>query len=141
MKKCLNGTPSINFLRKIYNIITYKQERLDEIKKIEEKVRVEYNGDLKLAKSQCQNGNWVLISKEQLDDLDNKDQLEESLKEHMSIFKMYKQFHKKEEAQPTDADSGKKDAGLDESQLEQLARLIAISQNSTQLVVCIYTII
>ena len=99
MKKCLNGTPSINFLRKIYNIITYKQERLDEIKKIEEKVRVEYNGDLKLAKSQCQNGNWVLISKEQLDDLDNKDQLEESLKEHMSIFKMYKQFHKKEEVE------------------------------------------
>ena len=34
----MTGTPSINFLRKIFNIITYKQEQLDEIKKIEKKV-------------------------------------------------------------------------------------------------------
>ncbi len=42
----LNGTPSVNFIRKIYNIITYKQEQLEDIKRIEEKIDMEYNGDL-----------------------------------------------------------------------------------------------
>jgi hypothetical protein len=36
----MDGQPSIDFIRKIYNIITYKQEQLEEIKKIEQKVMI-----------------------------------------------------------------------------------------------------
>lgn len=86
----MDGHPSIDFIRKIYNIITYKQEQLEEIKKIEQKVMIEYNGDLKLALSQYENGNWTLISKEMLAELSKKEQLEESLEEYLSVFKIYK---------------------------------------------------
>ena len=70
------------------------------------------------------NGNWTLITKQQLDDLDNKKQLEDSINEYMSIFKMYKQFHKQDEFKDDQTMPG-----FDNS-LESIARLIAISQNS-----------
>jgi hypothetical protein len=40
------GTPSLNFIRKIYNIISHKQEKLDELNEIEKILEEEYNGDL-----------------------------------------------------------------------------------------------
>ena len=57
------GSPSLQFIRKIYNLISFKLDKLEEIQEIEHKLQVEYNGDFKLAYSQCQNGNWALISK------------------------------------------------------------------------------
>jgi hypothetical protein len=45
----MNGSPSLNFIRKIYNIIEHKQEKLDEIKRIERLVAEKYNGDVSLA--------------------------------------------------------------------------------------------
>ena len=40
------GAPSMNFIRKIYNIISHKQDKIEEIKKIEKVLLEEYNGDL-----------------------------------------------------------------------------------------------
>ena len=45
------GAPSMNFLRKIYNLLSHKYEQLDEIKRLEAKLKDRYNGDLKLALS------------------------------------------------------------------------------------------
>jgi hypothetical protein len=32
------GTPSINFLQKLYNLIKFEQDKLDEIQKFQDKV-------------------------------------------------------------------------------------------------------
>jgi len=32
------GTPSINFLQKLFNLIKFEQDKLDEIQKIQDKV-------------------------------------------------------------------------------------------------------
>lgn len=61
------GSPSMNFLRKIFNLISHKYEQLDEIKRLEAKLADRYNGDLKQALSQADNGNWTGLSREQLD--------------------------------------------------------------------------
>lgn len=61
------GQPSINFIRKIFNLISFKHEQLDEIKQLEAKLTERYNGDLKLALSQAENGNWTILSREELD--------------------------------------------------------------------------
>lgn len=73
------GSPSLNFIRKLYNTITYKFEQLEEIKQIEQKLKVNYNGDLELAYNQCKNGNWTLLTEEQLEDYKKKDWLETSI--------------------------------------------------------------
>ena len=54
----------MNFLRKIYNLITHKYDQLNEIRKYEEMLQDQYNGDLDLAFSQIENGNFTIISKE-----------------------------------------------------------------------------
>ena len=41
----------MNFIRKIFNLISHKHESLDEIKQLEGKLMEHYNGDLKLALS------------------------------------------------------------------------------------------
>ncbi len=56
------GTPSINFLQKLYNLIKFEQDKLDEIQKIQDKVDQTYGGDLGLAIDQAKNGNLTLIS-------------------------------------------------------------------------------
>ena len=45
----MNGTPSLSFIRKIYNILNHKQEQLDEITRNEKLVDETYNGDFALA--------------------------------------------------------------------------------------------
>lgn len=47
----MEGTPSKGFINKLYNIISYKEDQINDIKEIEQKIAVEYNGDLQLAKS------------------------------------------------------------------------------------------
>lgn len=69
------GTPSMNFLRKIYNLISHKYEQLDEIKRLEAKLKDRYNGDLKLALSQAENGNWTILTREELELVKSKDQV------------------------------------------------------------------
>lgn len=49
-----------------------------------------YNGDLKLAKSQIDNGNWSNLSRDEIDLLNSKNQIEESIEEYLTIFNMYK---------------------------------------------------
>lgn len=112
------GSPSMNFLRKIYNLISHKYEQLDEIKKLEAKLEDRYNGDLQLALNQAENGNWPILTREQLEQVKSKEQVQESIQEYMTIFNMYKQFHKKQEvAQPEKSDEksvgkpGEKSAG------------------------------
>lgn len=70
------GQPSINFIRKIFNLISFKHEQLDEIKQLEAKLTERYNGDLKLALSQAENGNWTILSREELDLVKSKKQIE-----------------------------------------------------------------
>lgn len=84
------GSPSMNFLRKIYNLISHKYEQLDEIKRVEAKLKDRYNGDLKLALSQAENGNWTGLTEEQLKQVKSKEQVEESIQEYMTMFNMYK---------------------------------------------------
>ena len=69
------GQPSINFIRKIFNLISFKHEQLDEIKQLEAKLTERYNGDLKLALSQAENGNWTILSREELDLVKSKKQI------------------------------------------------------------------
>jgi len=47
----MNGTPSYAFLRKIYNLMNFKQDQLNEIQQTELKIQDKYGGDIKLAKS------------------------------------------------------------------------------------------
>lgn len=89
-----SGVPSSNFIRKVYNILIHKHDQLESIKDIEQRLIEHYNGDFNLAYSQCQSGNWTLISKEDLDELSSKQQVIQSIEEHMTIFNMYKKFHK-----------------------------------------------
>ena len=84
------GAPSMNFLRKIFNLVTHRHEQLDEITKLEDRLKDHYNGDLKLALSQAENGNWTLLSREQLEQVKKKEQVQESIQEYMTIFNMYK---------------------------------------------------
>ena len=91
------GVPSMNFIKKIFNIISHKQEMLEEIKQTEKTLDELYNGDFSLAMSQVKNGNYSKIDKFQLENLKNKNQIEESLSEYLTIFNIYKQFHKKPE--------------------------------------------
>lgn len=63
---------------------------MDEIKKLESKLGEMYNGDLKLAKSQIDNGNWSNLSRDEIDLLNSKNQIEESIEEYLTIFNMYK---------------------------------------------------
>lgn len=77
----------MNFIRKIFNLISHKHEQLDEIKQLEAKLTERYNGDLTLALSQAENG---FESKEELDLIKSKKQIEDSVKEYMTIFNMYK---------------------------------------------------
>ena len=60
------GQPSMNFIRKIYNLIAHKQEKLDEISKLEALLNQKYNGDINLAESQIKNGNWSLLTQDQI---------------------------------------------------------------------------
>lgn len=71
----------MSFIRKIYNIIAHKQERLDKIEKLEEKLSEKFNGDLDLAEKQIKNGNWTLLTKTELDEIRNKPVLQASLNE------------------------------------------------------------
>ena len=61
-----------------------------------------YNGDLKLALRQIENGNWSNLSREEIDLLKSKEQIQESIEEYLTIFNMYKQFHKKQEVTTMD---------------------------------------
>lgn len=54
---------------------------------MEAKLTERYNGDLTLALSQAENG---FESKEELDLIKSKKQIEDSVKEYMTIFNMYK---------------------------------------------------
>lgn len=63
----------MNFIRKIYNLISHKHEQLDEIKTLESKMEEMYNGDLKLALRQIENGNWSNLSREEIDLLKSKE--------------------------------------------------------------------
>ena len=103
------GTPSMNFIRKIYNLITHKQEQLEEINHAEKMVEELYNGDLNLAREQVENGNYSEMTRVQLDSIAKKEQIQESLDEYLTIFNIYKQFHKKsEEKKPDVAQNSKK---------------------------------
>lgn len=84
------GAPSLNFVRKLYNKINYKQEQLEEVRKIEETLQREFNGDLKAAYNQAKNEHWAPISEDQLEELKKKEVLKDSIKDHMAIFNMYK---------------------------------------------------
>ena len=66
------GVPSMNFIKKIFNIISHKQERLEKIKHTEKVVEEVYNGDFSLAMSQVNNGNFSKIDKSDLDDFKSK---------------------------------------------------------------------
>ena len=96
------GTPSMNFIRKIYNLITHKQEQLEEINHAEKMVEELYNGDLNLAREQVENGNYSEMTRVQLDSIAKKEQIQESLDEYLTIFNIYKQFHKKSEEKKPD---------------------------------------
>jgi len=58
------GTPSLSFIRKIYNILSHKQEQLDEVLEFETKINEHFNGDFNLAYKNAQNGNWTILSKD-----------------------------------------------------------------------------
>ena len=96
-------------------------------------MKEKYHGDLKLAEIQIENGNCSVITKEQLLEIKNKPLLQHSIDEYMTIFNIYKGFHKKAEPKIQKVD-------LSDSQLEDLSQLIAFSQNNTQLVMCISSI-
>jgi hypothetical protein len=66
------GVPSMNFIKKIFNIISHKQEKLEQINQTEKVVEEDYNGDLSLAMSQVSNGNFSKIDKSDLDNLKDK---------------------------------------------------------------------
>ena len=66
------GVPSMNFIKKIFNIISHKQEKLEQINQTEKVVEEDYNGDLSLAMSQVNNGNFSKIDKSDLDNLKDK---------------------------------------------------------------------
>ena len=66
------GVPSMNFIKKIFNIISHKQERLEKIKHTEKVVVEVYNGDFSLAMSQVNNGNFSKLDKSDLDDFKSK---------------------------------------------------------------------
>jgi hypothetical protein len=66
------GVPSMNFIKKIFNIISHKQEKLEQINRTEKVVEEDYNGDLSLAMSQVSNGNFSKIDKSDLDNLKDK---------------------------------------------------------------------
>ena len=93
-----------------------------EIKKTQEQIKIEFGGDLELAKTNCKNGNWARVTQQQIEDMENRHILEQSIEEYLSIFKMYKQFHKKEEPKQDNQDQSRT--------LNELAQLIAIASNS-----------
>jgi len=90
----MTGQPSMNFIKKIYNIISYKEEKIEEIKLIENRLKDQFNGDVQLALEQCKNGNYTSISKSELNDVIKKPLIEQSLDEHKTIFNIYKGFHR-----------------------------------------------
>jgi len=69
------GVPSMNFIKKIYNLISHKQEKLEMINQTEKILEELYNGDLSLAMSQVNNGNFSKIDKSDLDNLKDKQQI------------------------------------------------------------------
>tara|TARA_B110000285_G_scaffold211811_1_gene254843 strand:+ start:468 stop:698 length:231 start_codon:yes stop_codon:yes gene_type:complete len=69
------GVPSMNFIKKIYNLISHKQEKLELINQTEKILEELYNGDLSLAMSQVNNGNFSKIDKSDLDNLKDKQQI------------------------------------------------------------------
>ena len=69
------GVPSMNFIKKIYNLISHKQEKLELINQTEKVLEELYNGDLSLAMSQVNNGNFSKIDKSDLDNLKDKQQI------------------------------------------------------------------
>jgi len=69
------GVPSMNFIKKIYNLISHKQEKLEMINQTEKILEELYNGDLSLAMSQVNNGNFSKIDKSDLDNLRDKQQI------------------------------------------------------------------
>jgi hypothetical protein len=69
------GVPSMNFIKKIYNLISHKQEKLELINQTEKILEELYNGDLSLAMSQVNNGNFSKIDKSDLDNLKEKQQI------------------------------------------------------------------
>jgi len=69
------GVPSMNFIKKIYNLISHKQEKLEMINQTEKILEELYNGDLSLAMSQVNNGNFSKIDKSDLDNLKEKQQI------------------------------------------------------------------
>ena len=69
------GVPSMNFIKKIYNLNSHKQEKLELINQTEKILEELYNGDLSLAMSQVNNGNFSKIDKSDLDNLKDKQQI------------------------------------------------------------------
>jgi hypothetical protein len=72
-----------------------------------------------------------------LESIDKKHQIQESLDEYLTIFNIYKQFHKKPEDKKTDISPSKSDnkpappAGISDAQVSDLAQLITVAQNNT----------
>ena len=73
--------------------MSHKQEQLDQINSIEKTLKEEYNDDFQMAFSQCQSGKYGLLTKDELDMLPKKKQIQQSLDESQTIFNIYKQFH------------------------------------------------
>lgn len=118
------GSPSMNFIRKIYNIIAHKQEKLDQIAAIESLLAQKYGGDLRLAEEQVANGNWTMITQDQITLLKQKEVLQTSINEYQTIFNIYQGFHKKSSPKVDKVD-------LSDAQLDDISQLIAVSQNNT----------
>ena len=95
------GAPSMNFIRKLYNKINYRQEQLDEIINTEEIVAKEFNGDIDEAFKAVSTGICQSLSSSQLEELKKKEWVETNIQGHIGIFNMYKQFHRS----PSDSES------------------------------------
>lgn len=77
--------------------MTYKQEKLTSIKYIEEKLNRRFKGDYTIPMGLAAQGNYEYITKEQYDLIGQKDLIKQSFEEYLSMFNIYKQFHRKKE--------------------------------------------
>jgi hypothetical protein len=139
------GQPSTQFIRKIFNLMTYKQEKLTAIKYIEEKLSRRFKGDYSIPLGLAAEGKYEYITKEQYDLISQKELIKQSFEEYLSIFNIYKQFHRKKEPVAVEVpvvveEAPKEPEGCSEEQLRLIATMMAVSQNVQVIGMCIQSI-